>query len=158
MSPDDRNDDLRGGANRDGASKDGQGEKKPRFGLFVILAVALFLLLGNLWQARELARRHPELRVHAVHPGVIASDVWREVPFPFRGVMKLFMKSNEQGAQTSIMCASDPALAEHTGRYYDTDGTERKPSRRARDEDLAAELWRRSEEWAGVSFDEVRAS
>ena len=31
--------------------------------------------LGNLWYARELARRHPSLRVHAVHPGVIATEL-----------------------------------------------------------------------------------
>ncbi|WP_275041454.1 SDR family NAD(P)-dependent oxidoreductase [Leisingera sp. ANG-Vp] len=29
--------------------------------------------LGNLWQARELARRYPNLRAYAVHPGVVNS-------------------------------------------------------------------------------------
>jgi NAD(P)-dependent dehydrogenase (short-subunit alcohol dehydrogenase family) len=31
--------------------------------------------LGNFWQARELARRHPELHVVAVHPGVVRSGL-----------------------------------------------------------------------------------
>jgi NAD(P)-dependent dehydrogenase (short-subunit alcohol dehydrogenase family) len=31
--------------------------------------------LGDLWMARELARRHPELHVVAVHPGVVRSGL-----------------------------------------------------------------------------------
>jgi len=104
--------------------------------------------LCNVLHARELARRLEGTGVttYALHPGVIASDVWREVPWPIRPVMKMFMKTNEEGAATSIYCATAPELENVSGRYYD-ECKEREPASLARDEALAKELWRRSVEW-----------
>jgi NAD(P)-dependent dehydrogenase (short-subunit alcohol dehydrogenase family) len=104
--------------------------------------------LCNVLHARELSRRLEGTGVHtyALHPGVIASDVWRRVPWPIRPLMKAFMKSSEEGAATSIHCATSPEVADHTGRYYD-DCAETEPSALALDEALAAELWERSVEW-----------
>jgi NAD(P)-dependent dehydrogenase (short-subunit alcohol dehydrogenase family) len=105
--------------------------------------------LANVLHAAELARREAgqsAVTAYSLHPGVVASDVWRSVPFPFRNLIKLFMISNEEGALTSLYCATDPALATVSGRYY-------KESREARmnplgqDEALAKALWQRSEEW-----------
>lgn len=104
--------------------------------------------LANVLFTRELARRLYGTRVttYALHPGVIASDIWRRIPWPLRSVARAFMKSTEDGARTSLWCATAPALAEHSGRYYD-DCQERRPSRTALDDELAAELWKRSEAW-----------
>lgn len=104
--------------------------------------------LANVLFSNELARRLEGTGVttYALHPGVIASDVWRRVPWGFRGLIKLFMKSPEDGARTSLWCATDPSLAEQTGRYYD-ECKERRPSRLAQDPALAGELWQRSEAW-----------
>lgn len=105
--------------------------------------------LANVLHAAELARREAgqsAVTAYSLHPGVVASDVWRSVPFPLRNLIKLFMISNEEGALTSLYCATDPALATVSGRYY-------KESREARmnplgqDEALAKALWQRSEEW-----------
>ncbi|GAA1535063.1 SDR family oxidoreductase [Nocardioides humi] len=103
--------------------------------------------LANILHARELGRRLEGTGVttYSLHPGAIASDVWREVPFGVRHVMKLFMRSPEEGARTSLYCATSPDVAGHTGRYYD-EQREKQPSAVATDE-LAAELWARSEEW-----------
>ncbi|WGX94286.1 SDR family oxidoreductase [Nocardioides sp. L-11A] len=103
--------------------------------------------LANVLHARELGRRLQGTGVttYALHPGAIASDVWREVPFGLRHAMKLFMKSPADGARTSLYCATSPDLARDTGRYYD-DRREKEPSRVVTDE-LAAELWERSEAW-----------
>ena len=103
--------------------------------------------LANVLFAQELARRVPEeeLLVRSVHPGVIASDVWRRVPWPVRPLMKLFMRSVEQGAETSLHCAT----AEHVGGVnggYMVKSRPKDPSPVATPE-LGAELWRRSEEW-----------
>jgi retinol dehydrogenase-12 len=76
---------------------------------------------------------------------VIASDVWRPVPWPFRVLIKLFMASPEDGARTSLYCATAPELAGQSGRYYD-DCTEKRPSRHAA-EQLARRLWEQSETW-----------
>jgi retinol dehydrogenase 12 len=108
--------------------------------------------LSNVLFTKELARRLQGTNVttYALHPGVVATDVWRRVPSPVRWVMKKFMVTPEEGAQTSIRCATDPALASETGRYYDRDGKERKPAKLANDEQLAQELWTKSAEWTGL--------
>lgn len=107
--------------------------------------------LANVLFSAELARRLEGTGVHtySLHPGVIASDVWRRVPWPVRAVMKAFMKSTADGARTSIHCASSPAVADETGLYY-TDCKPKRESRWGRDEALAAELWQRSEAWCGL--------
>jgi hypothetical protein len=49
-----------------------------------------------------------------------------------------------------VRAATDPALARETGRYYDKDGSEKRPSRLAFDTALATQLWQRSAEWTGL--------
>jgi NAD(P)-dependent dehydrogenase (short-subunit alcohol dehydrogenase family) len=108
--------------------------------------------LANVLFTRELARRldGSGVTTYALHPGVIASDIWRRIPWPVRPVMHRFMKTPEQGAETTIWCATAPELSAVTGKFY-TDKAERHPSRVAQDDALAAELWRRSEAWATAS-------
>ena len=108
--------------------------------------------LSNVLFTKELARRLAGTKVttYAVHPGVVATDVWRKVPGPVRWVMKKFMITPEQGAQSSLRCATDPALADETGRYYDTGGKEKRPNRLADDAELARTLWTKSAEWTGL--------
>jgi len=103
--------------------------------------------LANVLHAQELARRLDGTGVtsYSLHPGAIASNVWRRVPWPLDAVMKLFMKSNEEGARTSVYCATSPDVANDSGKYYD-DCKEKEPSGRATPE-LGAELWQKSEEW-----------
>jgi dehydrogenase/reductase SDR family protein 13 len=103
--------------------------------------------LANVLHSQELGRRLAGTGVttYSLHPGAVASDVWREVPFGLRHVMKLFMRSTTDGARTSLYCATSPDLADRTGRYYDNE-REKEPSPVATPE-LAAELWKRSEEW-----------
>ena len=103
--------------------------------------------LCNVLFTQELARRVPadEVAAYALHPGVIASEIWRRVPWPVRPVMKRFMKSPEEGAETTIYCATAPELAGVSGRFY-AECREKDPSPAATPE-LGAELWRRSEAW-----------
>lgn len=105
--------------------------------------------LANVCFAQELARREdPDvLTSYAVHPGVIASDIWRRVPWPVRPIMTRFMKSTEEGARTTLWCATDPELGAETGLFY-AEGEHKEPSEAATPE-LAAELWSRSEAWVG---------
>jgi NAD(P)-dependent dehydrogenase (short-subunit alcohol dehydrogenase family) len=107
--------------------------------------------LGNVLFTRELAKRLEGTGVttYAVHPGVIASDIWRRIPWPVRPVVLKFMKTTEEGAQTSLWCATAPELATHTGKYYD-DRKEKRASKVALDDALATQLWSKSAEWAGV--------
>lgn len=108
--------------------------------------------LCNVLFTRELAKRLDGTGVttYAVHPGVVATDVWREVPAPLRWLMKKLMLTSEQGAQSSIIAAAEHDLAEATGRYYDWNGKDTTPSKLAQDDVLAALLWKRSAEWVGL--------
>lgn len=108
--------------------------------------------LANVLFTKELARRLPadQIAAYALHPGVIASDIWsRRIPRPLAWLATRFMKSTEDGARTSIHCATAAELAGVSGRYYD-DCKERRPNRAADDVELAAELWRRSEAWTAA--------
>ena len=107
--------------------------------------------LANVLFTKELARRlgGSGVTTYALHPGVVASDIWRRVPWGLRGLVKLFMISTEDGAASTLHCATAPELSEKTGRYYD-ECKERHPSALAEDPSLAAELWRRSAEWTGI--------
>jgi NAD(P)-dependent dehydrogenase (short-subunit alcohol dehydrogenase family) len=103
--------------------------------------------LANVLHSQELGRRleGSGVTTYSLHPGTIASDVWREVPWPIRPLLKLRMRSPAEGAKTSVYCATAPEVAGDTGLYYD-DCRRKEPSRHATPE-RAAELWERSEEW-----------
>ena len=103
--------------------------------------------LANVLHANELARREGDkVRTYSLHPGGVASDVWRGVPWGLRHVLKLFLKSNEEGALTTLHCATSDAAGRETGLYYDECKVKRA-SKVALDTSLAAELWKRSEDW-----------
>jgi NAD(P)-dependent dehydrogenase (short-subunit alcohol dehydrogenase family) len=106
--------------------------------------------LANVLHAQELARRLAGTGVssYALHPGVIASDIWRQVPWPVRPLVKLPMRSAQEGAQTSLYCATAPELAEESGHYYEN--CARKPASGVATPQLAAELWERATEWVGA--------
>jgi NAD(P)-dependent dehydrogenase (short-subunit alcohol dehydrogenase family) len=108
--------------------------------------------LSNVLFTKALARRLDGTGVttYAVHPGVVATDVWRQVPAPVRWVIKRFMITPEDGAQSTLRCATAPELASQTGRYYDASGKEKAPSPIADDVELANTLWTKSAEWTGV--------
>jgi retinol dehydrogenase-12 len=106
--------------------------------------------LCNVLFAQELARRLGDSGVttYALHPGVVASDIWRRVPRPVRPLLTARMLTTEQGAATSLHCATSADLAAHSGRFYD-DCRERAPSKVATPE-LGKILWDRSEAWTGA--------
>jgi len=108
--------------------------------------------LSNVLFTKELARRLEGTGVttYALHPGVVATDVWRRIPSPVRWVMKRFMVTPEEGALSTLRCATAPELAGETGRYYDKDGRERRPNKLADDAELAKQLWNKSAEWTGL--------
>lgn len=104
--------------------------------------------LANVLHAKELARRYGAQGLHAysLHPGVIASDIWRRVPQPVRWLMKRGMISNEAGAETTLFCATSADVAEQNGLYYD-ECRVKEPSAAASDRALALRLWEQSEQF-----------
>jgi retinol dehydrogenase 12 len=106
--------------------------------------------LGNVLFTQELARRLAGTGVtaYALHPGVVASDIWRRVPRLARPFVTRRMLTTEQGAVTSVYCATSPAVAAASGLFYDKCAV-REPSPVATKE-LAGRLWRHSAEWTGL--------
>ncbi|MEZ5506862.1 MAG: SDR family oxidoreductase [Gammaproteobacteria bacterium] len=104
--------------------------------------------LANILFAKALAKRlqGTGVTVYSLHPGVVATDVWRSVPWPLDRLMKLFMLSSEEGAATTLHCATSPAVANDTGLYYD-DCRVTRPTALAEDAALAERLWQESERW-----------
>jgi retinol dehydrogenase 12 len=106
--------------------------------------------LCNVLFTQELSRRLDGTGVtsYAVHPGTVASDIWRRIPWPVRPILTRRMISTTEGAQTSLYCATSADVAQASGRYYEK-SAERDANRAATPE-LAADLWRRSEQWTSA--------
>jgi NAD(P)-dependent dehydrogenase (short-subunit alcohol dehydrogenase family) len=103
--------------------------------------------LANVLFVRELARRQPDWSTYAVHPGMTATSI---IPWYVRLIMRGSLLTPEQGAATVIWCATSDDVTGETGLYY-SNKEARPPSAAAQDDDLARELWERSELWCGVA-------
>jgi retinol dehydrogenase 12 len=103
--------------------------------------------LANVLFNAELAQRleGSGVNCYALHPGVVASDIWRKVPWPLNRLLTARMLSTEDGARTSIYCATSPEVATETGLYYDKCQAVRT-SRAGADMALAKRLWQFSQE------------
>ena len=104
--------------------------------------------LANLLFIRELARRLEGTGVstYALHPGIVATNVWRSLPWPIDAVVKRFMITESQGARTTIFCATELSLAHESGHYYEN--SRRSASSAAgSNPELARRLWIESERW-----------
>ncbi len=112
--------------------------------------------LANVLFTYELARRlsGSGVTVNAVHPGHVATDIWR-TNFPIIGpalkwVMGLFALTPEEGADTSIYLASSPDVEGVTGEYFAR--RERvQSSPLSHDEEVSLRLWELSERLTSTS-------
>jgi len=107
--------------------------------------------LANVLFALELAERLAGTGVtsNVLHPGGVATDITRDLPWLVRKLIGLVFISPEQGARTTLMLATDPELATTTGVYYDQCKlADVAPA--ARDAALRARLWQVSASLAGV--------
>ena len=104
--------------------------------------------LANLLFTRELARRESGMIVHAMHPGVVATELLMR-GFPPIRLFRRFLKTPEQGAATVLFLATSPEAARSTGTFW-IDDRPADPSPAALEDDAARRLWRWSEEMVGA--------
>ena len=111
--------------------------------------------LANVMFTDELARRLEGTRVTAtsLHPGVVRTDFGAEDQAWFftiiSRVVRPFLKTPAQGAQTSIYLASSPDMDGVTGQFF----ANRRPktaNKVAYDPDLMARLWQTSADLVGM--------
>ena len=103
--------------------------------------------LCNVLFAAELGRRldGSGVTAYSLHPGVVASEIWRRVPWPARQLVTRGMLTIEQGAQTSLYCATSDQVSGESGKYFDK--CQVTQPNKAVTPELAAELWDYSLRW-----------
>jgi len=77
--------------------------------------------------------------VNTLHPGVVATEIWRQVPV-LRTLSRWFMLSPEKGARTTVYLAASPDVDGVTGEYFDKCQPART-TRISRDTALQEQLW-----------------
>ncbi|WP_146650296.1 SDR family NAD(P)-dependent oxidoreductase [Labilithrix luteola] len=107
--------------------------------------------LANVLHANELARRLAGTNVstYSLHPGAVASDIWKRRLGVLHVLLRPFLVTNEEGTKTQLRCETAPELARETGLYYEKERPKR-PSRQALDVTLQDELKARSDEYVAA--------
>lgn len=109
--------------------------------------------LANVLFTAELARRDDPSRFVALslHPGRVATDIFKRIPRPLQAIHKIVrpMITPEQGAATTLHCATAPAAQLTHGGYF-SNCRLAEPAPLARDAALARELWERSAAWVAL--------
>ncbi|KAL7107100.1 hypothetical protein ACP275_06G032800 [Erythranthe tilingii] len=103
--------------------------------------------LANVLHANELARilkeEKVEITANSLHPGGIATNLFRHHSF-INGLIdalgKHVMKNVQQGAATTCYVALHPDVKGTTGKYY-SDSNLAETSLLAKDQELAQKLW-----------------
>lgn len=104
--------------------------------------------LANILFNRELFRKLNGSNVssYCLHPGVVDTNIWRELPVFFRPILKFKgMLTPEEGAKTTLYCATK-APHKESGYYYADEKID-LPTNTAQSDALACELWERSLTW-----------
>lgn len=113
--------------------------------------------LCNILFARELGKRleGTGISTYSLHPGGVRTQIAEKNVSWFMKfvwiIMKPLMISVEEGAATSIYLASSPEVENITGHYWHK-CKQVHGSSVSRDMNLAADLWKKSEELVGQNF------
>jgi len=130
--------------------------KKRRYNSFMAYSESK---LANVLFSAELAKRLEGTGVttYSLHPGVVVTEASRHVNttwFPgakwlFEKVLAYFVKTCEQGAQTTIHCAVSEEAGRETGLYY-SDCQKSTCNHKVQDKELLQKLWAESARQVGL--------
>lgn len=107
--------------------------------------------LCNLLFTFELADRLKDenVTVNALHPGVVATGIFRHTPVFIRLPIKLMALNPETGAETTVHLATSTEVEGISGKYF-IRKKEANPSSKAQDREAARRLWQISEQMVGL--------
>lgn len=98
---------------------------------------------------------------NALHPGVVATAFGAEDPGSMQAfltpLVQRWMKSPQQGAETSVHLASAPQLENVTGRYF-ANSKPKRSSKRSYSQADADRLWQVSMDLVGLESDSERST
>jgi NAD(P)-dependent dehydrogenase (short-subunit alcohol dehydrogenase family) len=108
--------------------------------------------LANVLFTYELARRleGTGVTVNCFHPGVIATELFRDQNPLVRIGSKLFLKSPAKGAETGVYLATSPEVNGVTGKYF-VNKRPAQSNKQSYDQAAAKRLWEISTELTGLS-------
>ncbi|MBT3397246.1 MAG: SDR family NAD(P)-dependent oxidoreductase, partial [Alphaproteobacteria bacterium] len=124
-------------------------ESKQKFGMWPAYSQSK---LANVLFTKELARRLDggQVTANALHPGVVATNLFTGAAGFFAPIISLFLISSEVGAYTSVYLASSPEVDGISGKYF-ARAAPAPTAAAARDMDVAARLWQVSEQMTGLA-------
>ena len=110
--------------------------------------------LFNMMFTHELNKRmeDKDITTYSLHPGVVNTNFAAESNSwfaKFFNLGRLFMKSPEQGAKTSIYLCTEPGIEERSGRYFINKKPAKPSVSAATDDEACRTLWEMSEEMVG---------
>lgn len=116
--------------------------------------------LANILFTFELARRikGTGITVNALHPGTIDSSIWRHYPFPLNlcaRFSRLFMRTVEEGSQTTLYVALSTNLNNVSGKYFRNcrEGTH---SKEALDVEFQKFMWEKSRQIVRLAENDIQ--
>ncbi|XP_071478738.1 retinol dehydrogenase 11-like, partial [Diadema antillarum] len=121
--------------------------------------------LANLHFAKELARHlaGSNVTAYSLHPGTIYTNVVQtsinsvgKLKIFILPIIWLFLLSEKDGAQTTIYCAIDESVTQHSGGYF-ANCQLGKESKLAKDMTLSKQLWDVSCEATGIDPNKLSA-
>jgi retinol dehydrogenase 12 len=104
--------------------------------------------LANILFTKELMRRlyGRDVTVNALHPGVVATQLFSNMGSIVKFLGNLFMISPKKGAQTSIYLAESFEVANTTGEYFKNKRI-KTSSKESNNPVISEKLWRLSEDY-----------
>jgi retinol dehydrogenase-11 len=116
--------------------------------------------LCNIFFTKELAKklRGTGITTYSLHPGVVETDIFNSA----RGLMaivfvvfRLFAKTSEEGAQTTIYCSVSKGIEKFDGEHF-SDCRRVEPYATTTPSDLPQKLWQKSQQIVGLKHDEIK--
>jgi len=115
-------------------------------------------LLLSVWtQILADKLKKTEICTYSLHPGTVATDIWRDLPeFLQWGVQKILART-DQGIAPILYCTLDPLIKKQSGHFFDSNcadiNTEFSTYVATSPIDLMANVWPETIKWIGNHFD-----
>jgi len=103
----------------------------------------LALVMFTYELARRLAGRG--VTANCLHPGGVATNIWKVPPT----LVRPFLKSAKEGAQTTVYLASSPEVENVSGKYFE-DESPKRSSNESYDDQKARILWETTARLVGL--------